>query len=259
MRQALAMDFIRGNPIRQIKAMPPQSAGFFFQVELSPSRAIFYAVQPISLDTLSQALQWRYATKQFDSQKQIPAATWQTLEQTLILTPSSYGLQPWKFIIIRDPALRAELRKHSWNQPQVTDCSHYVVFAAKIKTTAEDVDRLIQVIATTRGQDPESLQFYREMMLGDIVNGPRCSIATEWAIRQCYIALGNFMTSAALLGIDACPMEGIDPEAYNTLLSLPAQGYTTAVACAAGYRADTDKYATAAKVRYPATDLIIYK
>jgi nitroreductase len=216
-------------------------------------------MQPISGDVLLQALRWRYATKQFDAQKQIPASTWYALEQSLVLTPSSYGLQPWKFIVIRDPDLRAKLRQHSWNQPQVTDCSHYVVFAAKIKTSAEDVDRLIQAIASTRGVTTESLEFYRKMMLGDIVNGPRSSIATEWAIRQCYIALGNFMTSAALLGIDACPMEGIDPEAYNTLLALPDQGYTTAVACAAGYRTDTDKYATAAKVRYAATDLIIQK
>jgi nitroreductase len=213
----------------------------------------------ISSDTLIQALNWRYATKQFNPTKSIPDSLWQTLEQTLILTPSSYGLQPWKFIVIRDTALRNELRSHSWNQPQVTDCSHYLVFAAKIKITTADIDRLIQAIATTRGQTPESLEFYRKMMLGDVVQGPRAAIVTEWAIRQTYIALGNFMTAAALLGVDACPMEGIDPEAYNRILNLPAQGYTTAVACAAGYRADTDKYATALKVRYPATDLIIQK
>ncbi|MCS7062713.1 MAG: NAD(P)H-dependent oxidoreductase [Methylacidiphilales bacterium] len=216
-------------------------------------------MNPISPDTLLSALRWRYATKQFDPTRKIEDPLWHSLEQTLILTPSSYGLQPWKFLVITDPALRAELRTHSWHQPQVTDCSHYVVFAAKIRISTEDVAHFIETIAHTRAQSLDSLEFYRQMILKDVVNGPRAAIATEWAIRQTYIALGNFITAAALLGIDTCPMEGIDPEAYNRILNLPAIGYTTAVACAAGYRSPNDKYASAPKVRFPPDTLIIRK
>ena len=102
----------------------------------------------------------------------------------------------------------------------------------------------------------ESLAFYRDMMMGDIINGPRAQWAREWAARQVYIALGNLMTSAALLGVDACPMEGLDPLEYDAILDLPAKGFNTVVACCVGYRAASDKYATTPKVRFDKSDLI---
>ena len=102
----------------------------------------------------------------------------------------------------------------------------------------------------------DALEAYRGMMLGDVVNGPRGKIAHEWATRQTYIALGNLMTSAAVLGVDACPMEGLNPVEYDKILNLNGTGYKTVVACALGYRAASDKYAQLAKVRYPLNDLI---
>src|ERR1035441_2775820 len=92
---------------------------------------------------LLNALQWRYATKVFDAAKKIPADVWQTLERALVLTPTSYGLQPYQFLIINDPAKRAELLPHSWNQKQVVDASHFVVFTAKTKVNVADVTKLI--------------------------------------------------------------------------------------------------------------------
>ncbi|MEB3248494.1 MAG: NAD(P)H-dependent oxidoreductase [Merismopediaceae bacterium] len=201
-------------------------------------------------------LNWRYATKQFDPSKTIPSETWSALEDALVLTPSSYGLQPWKFVVITNAELKAQLRSHSWNQAQVTDCSHYVVFAIKKNLPIEHIDRFIESTATTRGISTESLAGYRNLMIGDIIHGPRSLHANEWAIRQTYIALGNFMTSAACLGVDACPMEGIDPPQYDKLLGLSAQGYATVVACAAGYRSETDKYAHLAKVRFPKSEVL---
>src|SRR6185369_14356269 len=91
---------------------------------------------------LLAALNWRYATKVFDAVKKIPADTWQTLEQALVLTPTSYGLQPYKFLVISNPAKRAELLPHSWGQKQVVDCSHYVVFTARTDMKKADVDKL---------------------------------------------------------------------------------------------------------------------
>ena len=140
---------------------------------------------------LLDALQWRYATKVFDATKKIPADVWQTLEQALVLTPSSYGLQPYRFLVINDPAKRAELLPHSWNQKQVVDASHFVVFTARTKMTGADVAKLIQRTSDIRKIPAESLNFYRDLMLGDIVNGSRGKTAHEWATRQTYIALGN--------------------------------------------------------------------
>jgi nitroreductase len=205
---------------------------------------------------LLDALNWRYATKVFDASKIIPADIWSALEKTLVLTPTSYGLQPYQFLIVQDAAKRAALLPNSWGQKQVVDCSHYVVFTARTDMKDADVDRLINRIADVRKIPADSIKFYRDMMLGDVVNGPRGKIAHEWAARQCYIALGNLMTAAALLGVDACPMEGINPVAYDKILKLEGTGYKTVVALALGYRAAGDKYANLAKVRYEATELI---
>jgi nitroreductase len=211
---------------------------------------------PIATQQLLEALKWRYATKRFDSDKKIPADVWSALEQALILTPTSYGLQPYRFIVMTDAEKRAELLAHSWNQHQVTDCSHYVVFTAKTKMTEADVDHLIQRIAEVRKVPAESLSTYRGMMLGDVVHGSRGKVAHEWATRQTYIALGNLMTCAAVLGVDACPMEGLVPAEYDRALGLAGSGYATVVACALGYRSASDKYAAAPKVRFEAGELI---
>jgi nitroreductase len=206
--------------------------------------------------SLLDALQWRYATKKFDPAKQISAADWAVLEQALILTPSSYGLQPWKFVVVTDPALKAKLRPASWNQSQIEDCSHLVVFLAKEDITEADVDRFVARIAEVRGVTPESLAAYKGFMMGDLVNGARHAVIGEWAARQVYIALGNFMTSASILGIDTCPIEGLDPAKYDEILGLKGTGYRTLAACPAGYRSADDKYARVPKVRFEGADLI---
>jgi nitroreductase len=205
---------------------------------------------------LIEALRWRYATKAFDPAKKIPAAEWKALEEALILSPSSYGLQPWRFLVITDAATRQKLLPLSWNQKQVTDCSHFVVFSGRTDVAAKDVDKLIQTIGRIQKRDAASLDAYRGMMMGDLVNGPRHALITEWVSRQVYIALGNFMTSAAMLGIDTCPMEGIDPVKYDEALGLKETEYATKVACAAGYRSTSDKYASLPKFRYSQAELI---
>ena len=205
---------------------------------------------------LLKALEWRYATKIFDAAKKIPTDVWAALEKTLVLTPTSYGLQTYQFLIVQDAAKRTALLPHSWGQQQVVDCSHFVVFTARTEMREADVAKLIARISKLRGIPAESLNFYRDMMLGDVVNGPRGKVAHEWAARQSYIALGNLMTAAAVLGVDACPMEGLSPAEYDQILKLAGSGYKTVVACALGYRAASDKYASLAKVRYESADLV---
>jgi len=214
-------------------------------------------MNPIPPQQLLEAQQWRYATKVFDAAKKIPIPVWSALEQSLVLTPTSYGLQPYRFLLVQDAAKRIELLPKSWGQKQVVDCSHFVVFTSRTEMKESDVDRFIQRISGVRGVAPEKLATFRGMMLQDVVHGPRGKIAHEWAARQAYIALGNFMTSCAVLGVDACPMEGIEPAAYDTILGLDGSGYATVVACASGYRADADKYASLTKVRYETADLIL--
>jgi nitroreductase len=213
----------------------------------------------ITGESLLQQLNWRYATKKFDATRKIAAADWAILEEALILTPSSYGLQPWKFIVVTDPALKAKLRPASWNQSQVEDCSHLVVLTAKQDITEADVDKFIARIAEVRGVTVESLAGYKGFMMGDLVNGARHAIIHEWAARQTYIALGNLMTAAALLGVDACPFEGIEPAKYDEILGLKDSGYATISACPLGYRAMDDKYASAPKVRFAAQDIVEHR
>jgi nitroreductase len=205
---------------------------------------------------LIETLNWRYATKQFDPSRKILAPVWEALEDALVLTPSSYGLQPWRFFVVTSPDLKAALRPHSWNQPQVTDCSHLVVFSTRRDIDAAFVEKYLARISEVRGVAVESLGVLRDMMSSDILNGPRSKWVHKWAARQVYIALGNFMTSAALLGVDTCPMEGMDPAKYDEILDLPVKGFNTVVACPAGYRAEGDKYARLPKVRFPKKDLI---
>ena len=213
-------------------------------------------MSPCAPDTLISALNWRYATKVFDPSRKISEADLKTLLQSLVLTPSSFGLQPYRFLVVTDPQLRARLREASWGQGQVTDCSHLVVFLARQQMTEADVDHYIARIAKVRDDNPENLAPYRGMMVGTLVTGPKAASVSEWAARQAYIALGQFMASAALLGLDTCPMEGLDPAKYDEILGLAGTPFRTIVACAAGYRAAADKYASLAKVRFPIEELV---
>ena len=207
---------------------------------------------------LIKALNWRYATKQFDASKTIDDTTWSSLEQSLILTASSYGLQPWKFIVVKDKSLREKLRPHSWNQSQITDASHLVVFTSKIKLDEEYVSKFISQIANVREVNASDLEQYKQMMLSDVVNGERSKIVSEWAARQTYIALGNILTSAAVLGVDTCAIEGFDPVQYQSILQ-PDSTYRVVCVCAFGYRSGEDKYSLAKKVRFGKEDIIEYR
>ncbi len=211
---------------------------------------------PIDPNDLLAAMQWRYATKRFDPARRIPDEIWSALEQTLVLTPSSYGMQPWEFLVVTRQELKESLVPHSWGQRQVADCSHLLVIACRKTLGEQDVDRLMKAIELTQGRPAEQTKGYRDMIVQDVVTGPRSQDVRGWAQLQCYIALGNFMAAAALLGIDTCPMEGFLPDAYDEALGLAERGLATAVLCPAGYRHPEDKYASLPKVRFPASELV---
>ncbi len=203
---------------------------------------------------LLNALAWRYAVKRFDATRQISESHWQAIESSMILTPSSFGLQPWKFIVVKDPSIKEQLPAFSWGQQQPKDCSHFVVLAGLRSMNTEYVDHFLQCVANDRSLPIESLAGYRKVVLGFLEN--QKDHIPEWATRQAYIALGQMMTSAALLGIDACPMEGIEPKKYDTLLGLDGTNYATRVACAFGFRHPEDTYAANVKVRFEHSKII---
>jgi nitroreductase len=213
-------------------------------------------MKTMSGETLLDALKWRYATKQFDPTKKIDPAHWASLEEALVLSPSSFGLQPWKFLVVEDPAKREALVAQSWGQRQVADASHLVVFTVKHPLTAEDVRRHMTRMSEVQGTTLESLAGYEKVIVGFLEKPPYPLDLKSWATRQVYIALGNFMTAAALLGIDTCPMEGLSPAGYDSVLGLEGSGYFTVAACPAGYRAETDRHAALPKVRYPKQEVI---
>lgn len=205
---------------------------------------------------LLESLRARYAVKKYDPAGRIPAPTWDALEQALVLAPSSYGLQPWRFFVVDDPALRARLKDASWGQGQVVDADKLVVFAVRKDLGAADVDRYLSRIAEERKVPLASLTDFRGMLL-KAVSRPPADVAA-WAARQAYIALGVFLTAAAALGVDATPMEGIEPAKYDALLGLPEKGYTALFIAAAGRRAPDDAYGEQPKVRFAREDVVVH-
>lgn len=209
----------------------------------------------LSPEAAIHQLKWRYAVKKFDSTKIIPDATWTALEQSLVLAPSSFGLQPWKFFVVKNPEVRSQLLEHSWKQAQVVDASHLVVLAIKKDMNDTDVDRYIACQAEAHGTTVDALAGYTGMIKGFM--GRNASV-NDWSARQVYIALGQYMTTAAMMGIDTCPIEGFVAPKYDEILGLTALGYASVVLCPAGYRSAEDKYATMPKVRFATDDVVAH-
>ncbi len=210
-------------------------------------------------EVLFSQMNWRYACKKFDPLKKIREADWNILAETLRLTASSYGLQPWKFIVVQNPELRKQLLPLSMGQSPVTEASHFIVLTYKEKMDEAHIEKYIEQIAKIRGIDSASMNNFKDMMMNDLTQGPGSSVVNWWAQRQTYIALGSFLTTAALMEIDALPMEGIDPAGFDKMLELEGTGFKTVAAIACGYRSADDNYQHAKKVRFAINDVVIYK
>lgn len=208
-------------------------------------------------DQVVAALEWRYATRKFDPARKIPDSDWAALEQVLVLTPSSIGLQPWKFFVVTDQAMKERLLPVAWKQVQVVECSHFVVFAVHRDLGAEHVDRHIARMVEVRGGTVESLAKFRAMAVGNLDKARADGRVDTWQSHQIYIALGQFMAAAAVMGIDTCPMEGFEPVRFDEILGLGGSVWTSVVCCAAGYRMPDDRFAAMKKVRFKPEDVIV--
>ncbi len=207
---------------------------------------------------ISKSLTWRYAVKKFDSTKIISDSDLQILFDSLVLSPSSYGTQPWKFLVIENKNLREKLKSVSWNQSQVVDASHFIVFLYKEKMDKTHIEKYAKRISEVRGVSLDSLDGFKKMLIQDLVEGPRSNTIEVWAQRQAYIAMGFLMEAAALLKIDSCPMEGLEADKYDEILNLKNTGWKTIAAMPLGYRHSDDKYQNIAKVRFQQNDVIEY-
>lgn len=191
---------------------------------------------------------WRYATKKFDSSKKISNEALGLLLEATRLSASSYGLQPYHVFVITDAEIRQQLKPVSWNQSQVTDASHLIVFAHQTDFGNELVDDYLANVSETRNIPGETLKGYGDFAKSKLVDLPQ-KTKEDWAAKQVYLALGNLMQAAAELKIDTCPMEGFEAEAYNSILNLNEKGLSASVVVPVGYRSAEDQTQHLAKVR----------
>lgn len=199
---------------------------------------------------LLKNLNWRYATKKFDTSKKVSTNDIQKLKEVIQLSVSSYGLQLYKVLIIENPEIKEQLKPVSWNQNQITDASHLFVFCNYTDATSEAVDAFIKQTAETRNLDLDRLNGYGDFIKEKLKEKTE-EEKTSWLKSQTYLALGNLLNACAELKIDACPMEGFEPEAYNKILNLDTHGLNAAVIAPIGYRHDDDHSIGQPKVRKP--------
>src|SRR5690606_25278261 len=165
------------------------------------------------MSTYNQNLKWRYATKKFDPTKKIAKQDIELLKEAIQLSASSYGLQPYKVIIISDPEIKAKLKVAANGQAQLEDASHVVVFANLSDLSEKHVASYIDNISKTRGLETQQLEGFSSLM-NSVVGGLSEDAREVWAAKQTYIALGNLLSAAADLKIDSCPMEGFDADKF---------------------------------------------
>ena len=199
---------------------------------------------------------WRYATKKFDATKKITAEDLDILKEAIRLSSSSYGLQPYKVILVENPDLRAKIQPSAWGQSQIVEASHLIVFANEINFGTTGIDDYIKNASETRAIPAESLQGYADFMKANITALSEDN-RNNWTAKQTYLALGNLLNAAAELKIDVTPMEGFVPAEVNEILGLEALGLNATLIATLGYRHEDDATQYYKKVRKSNEDLFI--
>ncbi|MFZ4679840.1 MAG: NAD(P)H-dependent oxidoreductase [Flavobacterium sp.] len=199
---------------------------------------------------------WRYATKKFDATKKISKQDLETLKEAIRLSASSFGLQPYKVLIVENPELRTKLQPAAWGQSQIVDASHLIVFANITNFGETEIDLSIANLTETRGLPADSLKGYGDFMKSKIVTLPE-DVRNTWASKQTYLALGNLLNAASELKIDVTPMEGFEPTQVNEILGLGKLGLNATLLATIGYRHEEDATQHYAKVRKSNEELFI--
>ncbi|WP_372756583.1 NAD(P)H-dependent oxidoreductase [Mariniflexile sp.] len=201
-------------------------------------------------------LQWRYATKRFDTNKKLSVEKLDILKHSFNLTATSFGLQTIKLVVIEDKIVRNELIQYSFNQKQVSEASHLLIICIQDDISALDVNSYYNNIKTIRNTSETILQPYRDSLI-KMVEKMTIPERQQWSKNQAYIALGNLMTVCAIEGVDSCPMEGFLPSKYDEILGLESKGLKSVLLLPVGYRAADDMFSEFKKVRKLITDAVI--
>lgn len=210
------------------------------------------------MHTIIDDLNWRYATKKFDSTKKVSENDLSIIKEALRLTASSYGLQPLKYLIVESPELRAKLVPAAYGQAQVADASHLLILCSYQQVEDSDVDAYINNVSTTRNLPEEAVAPFGNMIKGSIKNLSAADVQ-NWTAKQAYIALGQLLQTCATLRIDATPMEGFDPKQFSEVLGLSEQNLIPTVVCPIGYRHEEDAAQHYTKVRKSHEDIFEVK
>ncbi len=205
---------------------------------------------------LIKNLEWRYATKKFDSSKKVSSENLEFIKKAIQLSPSSYGLQLYKVLIIENKALREKLKPASYGQSQITEASHLVVFCNYSVVTEKHIDEYFVLKSQIEKIDILDYKDYSEFIKADVNNKSQIE-KDKWISNQIYLALGNLLNACAELKIDACPMEGFDAKEYNKILNLNEQGLNSAVIATIGYRSANDSSQKNKKIRKIINNLFI--
>ena len=205
-----------------------------------------------------QSLQWRYATKKFDSKREVSLENLELILSAGNLSATSYGLQPITFMVVSSDEMKQKLLTHAYNQNQVTTCSHLIVLCASTNINEDMVDHYMQRIADERDMQAEDLSDFKDAIVSDVTNRTQ-EERTTWAKKQAYIALGSMMIAAAELKIDGCPMEGFDTGKFDEVLGLSEKELTSAVIFPIGYRSPEDETQNYEKVRKKLNEIVIRK
>ena len=199
---------------------------------------------------------WRYATKKFDTTKKVSNEDLEILKESIRLSASSYGLQPYKVLIIENPDLRAQLQPAAWGQSQIVDASQLLIFANITNFGDTEIDAYIKNLTETRGVPAEAVKGYADFMKSKISTLP-VEKRNIWTSKQTYLAMGNLLNAAADLNIDVTPMEGFEPEKVNEILGLDKLGLNASLIATVGYRHNEDDTQHYVKVRKSNTELFI--
>ncbi|MDT0676203.1 NAD(P)H-dependent oxidoreductase [Autumnicola musiva] len=203
-----------------------------------------------------EALEWRYATKKFDDEKILPANKVEILKKAFNLTATSYGLQPIKMVVIHNKKIQEKLKEFSMNQLQVSTASHVMIICIEKEVGQEFIESYFTRVKHIRETPDEILTPFKKFLVNDFNSKPDNEIA-RWSINQAYLALGTLLTVCATEEIDACPMEGFEPDKYDEYLDLGEHNLKPVLVLPVGYRAGDDVFSNFKKVRRPLKDVII--
>ena len=206
--------------------------------------------------TTKQSLEWRYATKKFDTKKALPAADLDYILECGNLTATSFGLQPFGIVAVTDPTKKAALMEAAYGQEHVGNNSALLVLCARTDVDEAFITEFTTRLETKRELEAGTADSYKDMMVGSLTSKSAEEVLT-WSQKQTYIVLGSMMIAAAEKMVDGCPLEGFDPAAFNDILGLTEHNLHATNLLALGYRSEEDETQHHAKVRKDLADIVV--